>query len=160
MFVSIDPAVPALVAGYMRADITRRPDHLRVGPVLVGLNPHTASLGHNYAIPLAGATPTQAEIAELVSVFERHHRTPRLECVTGVAPRAEAALIAAGFTVDQRLAMLACSPGSGIERPVPEGIVASAIHDAGDLLDAVTVQNEAYGEAASAGSHDVERLQA
>lgn len=160
MLVSTNSTVPALVAGYMHADIARRPDHLRIGPFLVGLNPHTASLGHNYAIPLTGTSPSQAEIAELVSVFERHHRTPRLECVTGTAPHAEAALIAAGFTVDQRLAMLACPPGSAIELPVPDGIVVSTIREAGDLLDAVSVQNEAYGEAASAGSHDVDRLQA
>jgi predicted GNAT family acetyltransferase len=160
MFVSTDSTVPALVAGYMRADIARRPDHLRIGSFLVGLDPHTASLGRNYAILLDNASPSAAEIAELVSVFERRHRTPRLECVTGAAPRAEAALLAAGFTLDQRLAMLACPPGSAVELPEPDGIVISAVSEPSDLLDAVSVQNEAYGESAPADSHDVDRLQA
>jgi GNAT superfamily N-acetyltransferase len=153
-------SVPALVAGYMSADISRQPGHLRIGPFLVGLNPHTASLGRNYAIPVDGAAPSPMEIAELVAAFERHHRTPRLECVTGVAAEAAAALIAAGFTLDQRLAMLACPLGAAIALAAPEGIEIAAVSEARDLLDAVCVQNEAYDETAPVGSHDVERLQA
>lgn len=153
-------SVPALVADYMSADVSRRPGHLRIGPFLVGLNPHTASLGHNYAVPVNGASPSPAEISELIAVFERHHRTPRLEYVTGAAPAAEAALIAAGFALDQRLAMLACLPGAAIVLPAPEGIEISTVSHADDLLDAASVQNEAYGEAEPASAHDLERLQA
>lgn len=153
--------MPALVAARMSADVTRRPDHLRVGPFLVGLNPHTASLGHNYAIPLDGASPSQAEIAELVALFVRHDRVPRLEYVTGAATvETEAALLAAGFTLDQRLAMLACLPGAAIALPEPEGIVISTVSDDADLFDAASVQHAAYGEAAPPGAHAVDRLRA
>ncbi|MEZ0093606.1 GNAT family N-acetyltransferase [Streptacidiphilus sp. EB129] len=160
MFASPRSTVPARVAAYMRADITRRSDHLRVGPFLAALNPHTATLGRNFAVPMDGARPSPAEVAALVAAFERHDRIPRLEYVTGAAPEAEVALIRAGFTVDGRLAMLACPSGAAIDLPLPAGIALSAVTEAGDLRDAVDVQNEAYGEPASAGSHDLDRLQA
>jgi len=149
-----------LVADYMRTDITRRADYIRVGPFLVGLAPHTASLGYNYATPSVDARPSQADIAELISVFVAHDRTPRIEAVAGAAPDAEAALIAAGFSMDQRLATLACGVDEAIALATPDGIAIQLVSADKDLLDAVDVQNEAYGEPAPAGPHDVDRLRA
>jgi len=149
-----------LVADYMCADITQRANHIRVGPFLVGLSPHTANLGYNYATPLVDARPSQSDIAELISVFVAHDRTPRFEAVAGAAPDAEAALIAAGFTMDQRLATLACGIDEAIVLAMPEGIAIQLVSADNDLLDAVDIQNKAYGDPASAGLHDVARLQA
>lgn len=157
---SPDSSVPALVAAHMRTDITRRADHLRVGPFFVGLDPHSASLGRNYAIPLPDARPSRAEILDLIAAFESRQRTPRLECVAGIAPQAETALVDAGFRVDQRLAMLACPPGSVVDQPLPRGVVMATVTAADDLLETAALQNEAYGGTASASQHDVDRLQA
>jgi GNAT superfamily N-acetyltransferase len=149
-----------LVADYMRADITKRAGHIRVGSFLVGLSPHTASLGYNYATPLVDARPSPSDIAELVSVFVAHDRTPRIEAVAGAGPEAEAALIAAGFIMEQRLATLACGVDEVIALATPDGIAIRLVSADNDLLDAVDIQNEAYGESAPAGPHDVDRLQA
>ncbi|WP_210415869.1 GNAT family N-acetyltransferase [Humibacter ginsenosidimutans] len=159
MRVSPSLSTPALVAGYMAADISSRPDHQRIGPFMVGLSSHTAHPAYNYAVPIPDAAPTRAEIGDLLALFARHHRTPRLEYVSGSAEQAEAALLTAGFTLDQRLPMLACRPGAAIPLPTPMGITISTVSEPRDLFDALSVQNDAYGEAEPVSVQDVQRLQ-
>jgi ribosomal protein S18 acetylase RimI-like enzyme len=155
---STDPAVPAQVNAHMTALHVRRSGHLEIGPFVGSLDVHTRSLARNYATPRVAARPSATDVAALVEVFEQHDRTPRLEYVVGAAPEAEPVLLAAGFAIDQRLAMLACRPDSAIDRPAPEGIVVGMVETSDDLIDVATVQHEAYGESEPAGPADVARL--
>ena len=149
------------VAAYMRADLTRSDKNIAGGPFLVTLNPHTPSLGHNYAMPLPGSQPSADEIDALVALFNSRERTPRLEFVSSAAPEAEAELLAAGFAVDRRLPTLVMPDLDRLVRvPAPDGIVIDAVTADHDLLDAVAVQNEAYGEPSTSQAYELERMRA
>ena len=76
----------------------------------------------NYAIPAAGADPTPEDIEALEAAFTSRSRTPRLEYLPGLAPLVEPALVAAGFTVTDRLPLMECPPGAAVEQPLPDGI--------------------------------------
>ena len=68
-----------------------------VSPFLVSFDEHDAGLFRNYAIPDDNATPTEAQVAELVAVFTAANVRPRLEYLPGCAPDVEHGLLAAGF---------------------------------------------------------------
>ena len=75
---------------YLRALVGARA--VPVSPFLVSFDEHDAGLFRNYAIPDDNATPTEAQVAELVAVFTGRSRTPRLECCPPQAvPRGRAA---------------------------------------------------------------------
>jgi GNAT superfamily N-acetyltransferase len=142
------------IQGHLRASIAGRAQ--RVGQFLITFEPDTASAGRNYAIPDDGATPSTAEIAELVAHFTALGRTPRLEYVNP-EPAVDAALSAAGFTVENRYPLMTIAPGDLVEPAIPDGleVVLAASHER--LRQAATVQNAAYGEG-DATEHDVARL--
>jgi ribosomal protein S18 acetylase RimI-like enzyme len=146
------------VAGYIRASAVHRAE--RVGPFLASFDPYSANPWRNYAVPDDGARPTPAEVAALVNRFAAKGRTPRLEYVPQTAPEVEQSLRAAGFTVEGRVPVLVSRPGQLPDRPVPEGITLTLATADPDLLDAATVQHEAYGEPSPPGEGDLSRLRA
>jgi GNAT superfamily N-acetyltransferase len=152
-------SVSGLVSSYIRASVTNRSTE-RIGPFLASFDPYSASPWRNYAVPDDGARPAPEEVAALVDVFVHRGRTPRLEYVPQSAPEVEPALRAGGFTVEGRVPVLVSRPGSLPDRPAPEGIAITLATSDGDLLDAATVQHDAYGEPAPPGDGDMSRLRA
>jgi len=142
------------IQGHLRASIAGRAQ--RVGPFLVTFQPDTATPGRNYAIPDDDATPDAADVAELVAHFVALDRTPRLEYVSP-APAVDAALSAAGFTVESRYPLMTIRPADLVEPSMAEGLdMVLATSDA-QLWRAATVQHAAYGEG-DPTEHDVARL--
>ena len=157
MSASFQHDVPRLVAGHVRAAITRRA-HERVGPFLAAFDIHSADPWRNYAVPDDDARPTPDDVAALVAVFEERGRVPRLEYVPASAPQVEAALTAAGFTVDGRPPVMVSVPGSLSPARPPAGVALDLATSDDALLAAATVQHLAYRRPEPAGPHDVARL--
>ena len=79
----------------------------------------------------------------LVAAYLHRSRTPRLEYLPSLAPAVEAALVAGGFTVEGRLPLMVCAPGSTRDLPVPIGIELVAPTSDDDLLAMISAQNRA-----------------
>ncbi|WP_327369378.1 GNAT family N-acetyltransferase [Streptomyces sp. NBC_01217] len=123
----------------------RSPDHLRVGPFTVRYNPNWSIKYANYAIPDRNAEPTAEDLDALIAVFRKHERLPRLEFLPGWAPAVEPALLAAGFTVEDRAPLLACAPGDLLPpKPVGSLAIAEPVTDA-EFDAAALVQHHGYG---------------
>ena|SRR5689334_21620931 len=103
------------------AALNREVEH--VGPFLATFTSHSASPYLNYAIPDPGAEPTGDDAQALIAAFRRHERLPRLEYLPGLAPAVEPALLAAGFTVEDRLPLMDCPRESlnAVDQPAPAG---------------------------------------
>jgi hypothetical protein len=85
-------------------------------------------------------------MSALVGAYERRGRIPRLEYLPTLAPDVAAALLAAGFTVEDRLPVMECEKGEVKALPVPAGIDLLAPVTDRDVLDLVTAQHEAFDE--------------
>lgn len=148
---------PELIAAHMRAAAGRRhPD--QAGPFCIGFDPDSNDPFRNYAVPADGARPTPDDVRALMSSFRQHERIPRLEYVEASAPGVEAALIAAGFTVELRTPVMVSGPGIVLTPREPPGITVRAAAGDADLHAAAAVQHEAYEVPDPPGPRDVERL--
>ena len=118
----------------------------RVGPFVATFTPGTSHPMRNYAIPDDGAVPSSTEIGALIDAFVRRRLVPRLEYSDDAAPDLESLLVAAGFRVEARLAVLGCRPGK--ERPVsaPTGFAVALARSERDHVDAMVVAGDAHGE--------------
>ncbi len=132
----------------------------RVGPFTIHFDRQTANIWRNYAVPDIGALPTSADVEALLAAFDRADRTPRLEYVPASAPAVEPALLAAGFTVEDRSPVLGCRAGEAIDLPIPDGISFALVADEADLLDVARLQHAGYQDPEPAGAVDVARLTA
>jgi GNAT superfamily N-acetyltransferase len=127
----------------------------QVGPFLIRFDADTDHPFRNYAIPDDGARPTAAEVAELVAAFVDRQRKPRLEYLAPL-PAVDAALAAAGFTVDVRLPLLVLDE---LQAPAtPADVRMQAVSTENELREAALVQNIAY-EGRPVADADVRRLQ-
>ncbi|MFD9290016.1 GNAT family N-acetyltransferase [Streptomyces sp. NPDC060030] len=135
------------IQNYARALALRSPDHYRVGPFTVRHNPGWDLKFANYAIPDRHAEPTARDIGDLVAAFREHERLPRLEFLPAWAPAVEPALLAAGFTVENRAPVMACAP-EGLVPPKPvDGLrVAEPVTDT-EFITAASVQHTGFGGA-------------
>ncbi|MER6102485.1 GNAT family N-acetyltransferase [Streptomyces sp. NPDC001832] len=130
---------------YARTLALRSPDHLRVGPFTVRYNPNWSIKYANYAIPDQGAEPTAKDLDALIAAFRERARLPRLEYLPDWAPAVEPALLAAGFTVENRAPVLACSPADLLPpKPVDRLAIAEPVTDA-EFDAAALVQHHGYG---------------
>ncbi|MFD9221268.1 GNAT family N-acetyltransferase [Streptomyces sp. NPDC060064] len=134
------------VQNYVRTLTLRSPDHVRVGPFTVRYNPNWAIPPANYAIPDHGAEPTTEEVNALIAVFHERDRQPRLEFLPSCAPEVEPALLTAGFTVERRAPLLACTPESLITPAPVDGVTLTEPSDEAGYTAAAGVQHLAYGE--------------
>jgi ribosomal protein S18 acetylase RimI-like enzyme len=134
--------------------------NLRVGPFVLRLDEHWDSPFVNYAIPDAGAEPTAAEIAELITTFEQHKRRPRLEYLPACAPALEHSLLAAGFLVENRATVMCAEPSELRPAPPVEGVTVRRAADQPDLTAVATVQHHAYGEQGEIGPGEIDWLRA
>ncbi|MFD7491978.1 GNAT family N-acetyltransferase [Streptomyces sp. NPDC059832] len=134
------------VQNHARTLAQRSPDHLRVGPFTVRYNPTWSSKYANYAIPDRDAEPTAEDLDALIAAFREHDRLPRLEFLPGSAPAVEPALLAAGFTVENRAPVMACTPGDLLPpKPVDSLTIAEPATEA-EFAAAALVQHHGYGE--------------
>jgi GNAT superfamily N-acetyltransferase len=146
------------IQAYLRKSASLDRETERIGPFLATFTPHSANPYLNYAIPDPGAEPTADEVAALVAAFERRDRTPRLEYLPGLAPAVEAALLAGGFTVEDRVPLMVCPPGAAVEQPMPDGVELISPDTDDEAYGMLTVQREAFGGTEPAGEEDVAGL--
>lgn len=133
------------VQTHARTLTLRSPDHVRVGPFVIRYNPNWSLKYANYAIPDQGAEPAPGELDALIAAFRELDRMPRLEFLPTWAPAVEPALLAAGFTVENRAPLLACAPGGLLPpKPVDGLVVAEPATDA-EFDAAALVQHLGYG---------------
>ncbi|MFF7966833.1 GNAT family N-acetyltransferase [Streptomyces sp. NPDC007903] len=111
--------MPLDVQNFAAANLLRRPEPVRIGGFVAGFDPATTSPYVNYATPLPGITPTEAEVAALVGEFRRRGLLPRLEFAPDAAPEVEPALRRAGFSTEAVHEYLVCTPAT---RTVPAGL--------------------------------------
>nr|WSW67269.1 GNAT family N-acetyltransferase [Streptomyces sp. NBC_00995] len=121
------------------------PDHVRVGPFVIRHHPNWSLKYANYAIPDQGAEPTPRDLGALIAAFRELDRMPRLEFLPTWAPAVEPALLAAGFTVENRAPLLACAPGA-LQPPKPvEGLMVAEPATDAEFDAAALVQHLGYG---------------
>lgn len=134
------------VQHHARTLALRVPSHVRVGPFVCRFNPSWSSPYANYAIPDDHAEPTPADVRALISVFAEQDRRPRLEYLPSCAPAVEAVLLAAGFTVEDRPPLMACSPDNLTVPPPNPDLEFLEPRTDFELDDLAIVQHRAFGE--------------
>ena len=134
------------IQSYLRFAASQQREIEQIGPFLATFNRHSTSPYLNYAIPDDNATPSIADVRSLIAAYDKRERKPRLEYVATLAPAVESALTAAGFTVEGRLPLMTCIPGSEKVLPIPPDIELIVPVSDLEMLATVAVQNEAYGE--------------
>ncbi|MFB8031055.1 MULTISPECIES: GNAT family N-acetyltransferase [unclassified Streptomyces] len=130
---------------YVRTLTLSSPDHYRVGPFTVRHNPGWELKFANYAIPDQDAEPTERDIADLVEAFRSRERLPRLEFLPSWAPAVEPALLAAGFTVELRAPVMACTADDLLAPKPVDGLrITEPVTDA-EFASAAAVQHTGFG---------------
>jgi GNAT superfamily N-acetyltransferase len=140
------PSLDQQLQQYLRGAASRDRDVERIGPFLATFDPHSTIPYLSYAIPDDGARPTMADVAALVDAYARHDRLPRLEYLPTAAPGVEAALLAGGFVVDARLAVMTCAVGAAVDLEPGDGIVIAPPTTDEDFRAMRAAQYAAFGE--------------
>jgi GNAT superfamily N-acetyltransferase len=140
------PSLDQQLQQYLRGAASRDRDVERIGPFLATFDPHSTIPYLTYAIPDDGARPTSADVAALVDAYARHDRLPRLEYLPAAAPDVEAALLAGGFVVEARLAVMTCAVGDAIDLEPDDGIVIAPPTTDEDFRAMRAAQYAAFGE--------------
>jgi len=132
----------------LRFAASQQRDTDRIGPFLATFSRHSANPYLNYAIPDDDAAPLLADVKALIAAYSVRGRKPRLEYVAKLAPAVEETLISAGFTVEGRLPLMTCTPGSEKLLPLPPGIELIVPVSEAEILGTAAAQHEAFTEAA------------
>ncbi len=140
------PSLDQQLQQYLRGAASRDRDVERIGPFLATFDPHSTIPYLSYAIPDDGAQPTPADVAALVDAYARHDRLPRLEYLPVAAPDVEAALLAGGFAVEARLAVMTCTVGAVVDLAPDDGIVIAPPITDDDFRAMSAAQYAAFGE--------------
>jgi ribosomal protein S18 acetylase RimI-like enzyme len=126
----------------------------RVGPFLATFSPDSTSPYLNYAVPDDGARPSPSDVDALASAYQRRDLLPRVEFLVDTAPDTETALLAAGWSVERRIPVMLCPPGSVSMRSAPAGIELVVPSD-DEFRGMLAAQFEAFGQAADVSDADV-----
>jgi GNAT superfamily N-acetyltransferase len=118
----------------------------QVGPFLATFAPDSASPFLNYAIPDDGAQPSRSDVDDLTSAYVRRELLPRVEFMAETAPEAEQALLAAGWSVERRIPVMLCPPGSATPVPAPAGVELVVPGTEDEVRAMLAAQYEAFGE--------------
>lgn len=136
----------------------------QVGPFLATFSPSSTNPYLNYAIPDDGAQPSPSDVDGLTSAYERRNLLPRVEFLVDTAPDAEVALLAAGWSVERRIPVMLCPPGSAVSLPAPAGVELVVPSSAEEIRGMLSAQNEAFDQPVDVPDDDVaktlERLHA
>lgn len=127
----------------------------QVGPFLATYSAGSTNPFVNYAIPDDGASPTPSDVEALVSAYRRRELMPRVEFLVDTAPAVEAALLDAGWSVERRIPVMLCPPGTVVgPAPVP-GVELAVPTGDDDLRGMIEAQFEAFGEVADISDADL-----
>ncbi len=154
---SLPLSIDQCIHTYLRASLSAGRETARIGCFLASLDPTSANVYRNYALPDDGANPAPSEIAGLVDWYAQRSRVPRLEYLPSAAPRVEGALVVSGFSVEARLPVMICKAEDIQQFRCPDAIEILNAQDEVTLKAAAYAQNEAYGEANTTEA-DVARL--
>jgi ribosomal protein S18 acetylase RimI-like enzyme len=130
----------------------------RVGSFLLLIAEGTKLRFLNYAIPDDGVDPSPAEIDALIAAFKEADRMPRLEFLPSLAPVLEARLIDHGFTVEDRLPLMTCTPGTLRDLSSPTGIRLAAPHDDATMAAMASLQHDVFEDPEPVTDRTVNRL--
>ena len=118
----------------------------QVGPFLATFSPDSAGPYLNYAIPDDGARPSSSDVDALTETYAQRDLLPRVEFMAETAPAAERALLVAGWSVERRIPVMLCPPGSAVAVPAPAGIELVVPGTDDEVLGMLVAQHEAFGE--------------
>lgn len=118
----------------------------QIGPFLATFSRESDNPFLNYAIPDDGAAPERSDVDELVYAYERRKLLPRVEFMAETAPDAEQALLAAGWSVERRIPVMLCPPGSALAVPAPAGVELVVPGTDEEVRAMVAAQYEAFDE--------------
>jgi ribosomal protein S18 acetylase RimI-like enzyme len=127
----------------------------QVGPFLATFSPDSTNPYLNYAVPDDGARPSPSDVDALTHAYQRRDLLPRVEFLVDTAPAAETALLAAGWSVERRIPVMLCPPGSVSVPATPDGIelVVPATDD--EIRGMLAAQFEAFDQVADVSGADV-----
>lgn len=125
----------------------------QVGPFLATFSADSTNPFFNYAIPDDGAVPSPSDVDSLVVAYGRRELSPRVEFLVDTAPAAETALLDAGWSVERRIPVMLCPPGTvvgpapvaGLELVVPttDAEIRGMIEAQHEAFDVVVVVSDA-----------------
>lgn len=129
----------------------------------VRVAPFTAFVDHrrtmkyfSFAVPDVGVGAEAGEaLGGLAAAFAERERTGRIELIENLAPELPAAVEAAGWSLSERVPIMACTPDSLVVPPVPEGIEVIA-PDADSSDDIVVGWHQTLGIAFGDGFEEAE----
>lgn len=149
------------IQSYLRHAAMRQREVHHSGPFLATFTAHSNNPFLNYAIPDQDAAPSPEDIVSLIGIFQQRSRIARLEYIPSLAPAVEPALIAAGFTVEERMPLMVCTRERFSSPPLSSGVELLVPRSEDEIRSLIKAQNEAYGEAnAEIGSEDIQRQHA
>jgi ribosomal protein S18 acetylase RimI-like enzyme len=129
----------------------------QVGPFLATFSPESTNPFLNYAIPDDGARPSRSDVDGLTRAYTKRDLLPRVEFLAETAPAAETALLSAGWSVERRIPVMLCPPGSAVALPAPAGIELVVPDGDDEIHDMITVQHEAFDQPADISAADIAR---
>jgi GNAT superfamily N-acetyltransferase len=144
------------IQSYLRAAVGHR-ELVHIGPFLATFDRTTDHPFLSYAIPDDGAHPTRDDVAALRAAFASRGRVPRLEYLPDVAPAAEAALLAGGFTVEADLPLMTAAPGETPDLAPPAGVELALARTDAELAAGTAVAAAAFGELGGPDPESVSR---
>jgi ribosomal protein S18 acetylase RimI-like enzyme len=124
----------------------------QVGPFLATFSSESTNPFLNYAIPDDGACPAPSDVDGLVRAYLRRDLLPRVEFLADTAPAAEAALLAAEWSVERRIPVMLCPPGSAVALPAPDGIELLVPETDDEIRGMLDAQHEAFEVPAATGA--------
>jgi ribosomal protein S18 acetylase RimI-like enzyme len=127
----------------------------QVGPFLATFSPDSANPFLNYAIPDDGARPSSSDVDALTEAYARRDLLPRVEFMAETAPAAEQALLVAGWSVERRIPVMLCPPGSAVAVPAPAGVELVVPGTDEEVRGMLVAQYEAFGEPADVPDAEV-----
>ncbi len=142
---SLEATFQRLVDNVIDAAAATR-DVIDVGPFRVLISPDSDLIYYNYAVPLRPCENWSAVIPALCETFEARGRVPRLEYFGMLWPTLEAALEAAGFTLELAAPVMTLTPAELLE---PASSLASILllradDDLATFTDFLTVGAEGF----------------
>ncbi|TDV42689.1 acetyltransferase (GNAT) family protein [Actinophytocola oryzae] len=127
----------------------------QIGPFLATFATDSTNPYLNYAIPDDGATPSPSDVEGLTAAYRRRELLPRVEFLVDTAPAAETALLAAGWSVERRIPVMLCSPGSVVTPASAAGIELVVPESDDEIRGMIAVQNEAFGQSADVPDSEI-----
>ena len=146
---------PERLETYMRRAAMIGRETVEAPPFICLFSPGDPLRFFNYAKPLVPVGVDAAGLADsltvLRSAFRARDRMPRFEFIEEYAPDLGPALVAAGFSLEERYPLLVCTPETlQLGPPIPGLTITTLTPDspAEELLACLTVQQQGFGEIA------------